>query len=224
MIEKYHLEKWIWDQDDFETMGWHDNPIYAMSFEDDVMFDLDYLFKWVQPLLPRTNYWFWISPATLLFKQPTRLEIDIELDFVNGIEINMITKEVVNGKTNYIIEAQEGRIRIQTEEFTQIIRRPPTLQITQCLPILERGQICFDLQSEKGFVASKPALTGRKLSYEFAKLRNVKSDLQLQLDDFDDTALRPKERIIKRRHLKEEIRKVKNKLIEIDSEMSKIFG
>ena len=45
MKEQYQIEKWIWNQDDFEKMGWHDNPIWAMSFDDNVKFDLDYILK-----------------------------------------------------------------------------------------------------------------------------------------------------------------------------------
>lgn len=99
-----------------------------MSFDDNVKFDLDYIFNWVKPENTNGSYRFWISPVTLVLKDPTKFKVEMETDFVNGLEIADIEREITNGKSTYIIEAQEGQILIETEEFRQIVRRPPTLQ------------------------------------------------------------------------------------------------
>jgi len=115
MREQYQIEKWIWNQNDFEQMGWHDNAIWAMAFDDNVKFDLDYIFNWVKPESKYGSYRFWISPVTLIFSNPTKFKVEMETDFVNGLEIADIEREIIDDKTTYIIQAQEGRILIETE-------------------------------------------------------------------------------------------------------------
>lgn len=224
MKKQYQLEKWIWNQNDFEQMGWHDNPIWAMSFDDNVKFDLDYIFKWVKPEGPNGNYRFWISPVTLVFRNPTKFKVEMETDFVNGLEIAEIEREISNGKSTYIIEAQEGRILIETDEYRQIVRRPPTLQISQVLTELERGPISFSEISEKDYKPSEIEVKGRELSYKFDELRNKKTKLQIEYDDFKFEQLDPKNRILKKREFKSKIEKITGEVERAEMEMNKIYG
>jgi len=224
MKEEYQLEKWIWNQNDFEKMGWHDNPIWAMSFDDDVKFDLDYLLKWVKPQNNIGGYKFWISPATLIFKNPTNFRVEMETDFVNGLEIADIERKVQKGKTQFIIEAQEGRIVIETEEFTQIIRRPPTLQISQMLNDIERGPISFSMIPEKDYKPSELEIRGRTLSYKLDEHRNLKTKSQIEYDEFNFEELDPKERILKKRDYKNQIEELNSIIGNIENEMSEIYG
>lgn len=224
MKDQYELEEWVWNQNDFDQMGWHDNPIYAMSFDDDVIFDLDYLLKLVDPNPPNSNYRFWISPATLIFRNPSRFQVDLQTDFVNGLEIANILRESINGKTNFVIEAQEGRIMIETEEFVQIIRRPPTLQISQYLPELERGETCFSTFSEKDFKPSDSLIEGRELSYKYDDLRNLKTKAEIATDEFNFDSLSPKDRILKQREFRSEIEFLKKKMESLETRMGEIYG
>lgn len=205
MKNQYELEKWKWNQEDFEKMGWHDNPIWAMSFDDDVKFDLDYLLKWVHPGEGGGSYRFWISPATLVFKSPSKLKVEMETDFVNGLEIADILKETIDGKTVYIIEAQEGRITIETEEYQQVIRRPPILSISQCLTDMQRGPISFSEISNIDYKPTDKELEYQKLSFNYYDLNTEKVNLQIEYDDYNFDQLDPKERIIKKRKYKERI-------------------
>jgi len=55
MAESYRLEKLIFEDSDFEAMGWHDALVWSVvaipeAFE--YVVDLDYIFKWVEPALP----------------------------------------------------------------------------------------------------------------------------------------------------------------------------
>ena len=224
MKSQYEIEKWIWNQDDFEQMGWHDNPIYAMSFDEDVKFDIDYLFKWVNPIPPNSNYRFWISPATLIFKNPTKFKVEIETDFVDGLEIADIEKEQIEGKTNYIIETQEGRIEIQTEKFVQIIRRPPSLQIFQHLPKIERSEICFSTSPEKNFNPSQEIIEARELSYRLDDLRNLKNNAQIEFEHLDLYSFNPKERLIKKREHKSKMDKLTIEIELIEEKMKEKYG
>ena len=224
MKDQYQIEKWIWNQNDFEKMGWHDNPIWAMSFEDNVKFDLDYIFKWVKPSNSVGSYKFWISPATLVFKDPAKFKVEMETDFVNGLEIADIKRTIVDGKTQFTIEAQEGRIIIETEEFLQVIRRPPTLQISQALSELERGSISFEEKSDKDYKPTDIEIRGRELSYEYDELRNRKVSLEIEFDEYNFDILNPKDRILKRREFKSQIEKLTSQVEKAESEMNKIYG
>jgi hypothetical protein len=223
MKTEYQIEKWIWNQDDFEQMGWHDCPIWAMSFDDDVKFDLDYIFKWVHPEDGRSSFRFWISPATLIFKNPSNFNVAMETNFVNGLEIADILKEVSEGKTSYIIEGQEGRIKIQTEEFVQIIRRPPTLQISQALSEIERGPLSFSEEAEKEYIPSTKELKMRKLSYEFDDLRTMKIKLEINYDEFNFDKLNPKERMLKKREFKSKIEQMTELVNKAEKKMKKAY-
>lgn len=224
MKNQYQIEKWIWNQNDFEQMGWHDSPIWAMAFDDNVKFDLDYIFNWVKPQGANGSYRFWISPVTLIFINPTKFKVEIETDFVNGLEIASIEREFFNDKSTYIIEAQEGRILIETEEYKQIVRRPPTLQISQALTVLERGPISFSEISEKDYLPSEKEIKGRELSYKFDDLRNEKTKLQIEYDEFNFEQLAPKNRIIKRRDFKSKIERITLEVEKAEIEMNKMYG
>jgi hypothetical protein len=63
-IEAYKLEKTLWTDADFERMDWHDNPVHAIAFgpaSRELSLDIDYIFKWEQPLPGEKHYRFWIS-------------------------------------------------------------------------------------------------------------------------------------------------------------------
>jgi hypothetical protein len=80
----FDLEKKIWTEVDFNIMGWHDNPIYALSLGGDdpvikgLLLDIDYIFEWIRPIPSETTFSFWIAPATLCFKDVSDVKINIE--------------------------------------------------------------------------------------------------------------------------------------------------
>ena len=140
----YKPEKSVWSESDFEIMGWHDCPIYGVQFEDNVAFDLDYIFKWILDE-NESSYKFWLSPATLIFEQARNLIIEIELEFINGLEIAEIRqKKIKNNEYEYHIETQEGDIRLIASGYKQYIRKDPILKQGQCLSAKERGGYSFE--------------------------------------------------------------------------------
>ena len=62
-------------------MGWHDNKIHAISFNDEsseLSFDIDHIGKWV---IKKKAYQFWLVPATLVFRNV--YDINIATDSLN---------------------------------------------------------------------------------------------------------------------------------------------
>nr|WP_320048886.1 hypothetical protein [uncultured Desulfuromonas sp.] len=145
-MENFKPEKLIWDETDFEKMGWHDCPIYGIHFADNVALDIDYIFKWV--LNDQDGrYGFWISPSTLVFEQARNLQIDIGLDFVNGLEIADIHQEKIEmNEYKYHIDTQEGNIRLIASGYKQFIQKSPILKNSQCLTEEERNGYSFKIK------------------------------------------------------------------------------
>jgi hypothetical protein len=124
MPDTYQLEKWLWTESDFEVMGWHDSNVYAVAFSREkfeIAFDIDYIFQWVHPRQNETCFSFWVSPATLVFKNVYDVEFHIE-SYDGGLEIDFINRECVGTPRNaqhiekneewiWNIECQEGQIK-----------------------------------------------------------------------------------------------------------------
>lgn len=211
-MKTFELEKWIWTENDFEKMGWHDCPIYAMKFDDNVSFDLDYLFKWNESENEGMPYTFWISPATLVFDNVTLFKVNFITDFVNGLEIYEISKSTVDNTTEWIIETQEGTITIHSDSFRQIIRRKPTLQYNQCLSDEERGENYFSEIPEKKYIESKEIIRKKKTEFEQYELANKRNSLQKQIENLNSEKLDTKEFLLKKRSLNEKINELNDKL------------
>lgn len=157
-MEQYILEKSIWTQEDFEVMGWHDVRIYGMviekleeAWQGNLIFDIDYIFKWVHPIAPQKYFSFWISPCTLAFKEVYDVKIDIDyrggaFDLLEISDLTLVSKhEQEPGVTIYEwqLELQEGDIRFKSLGFDQIVRKSPVYTNGQVLSLYERGGISF---------------------------------------------------------------------------------
>lgn len=105
MVEDYQLDKWLWTDADFDAMGWHDSLIYAFKVDQNLYFDIDYIFKWVQP---EQDHWFsfYIAPCTLVFETPTKFHLNLESnEFYTYIEIADLHKHLnSNYKTEWRID------------------------------------------------------------------------------------------------------------------------
>ena len=149
----YSLEKTIWTSTDFDNMQWHDNPIHAITFDDnfEILFDIDYIFEWV---LKGKKYIFWIAPCTLIFENVYDLTFDIG-PVTPGMTIDFITKENpqkpknsenINCDTEFdwTIEMQEGTISFTSVGYKLFVRQVPKLLATQKLTSIDRGGLSFD--------------------------------------------------------------------------------
>lgn len=139
-------------------MGWHDACIYGFAtqideqepWKNELIFDLDYIFKWVQPELPASNFTFWTAPCTLIFENCHDLVIDIDsLDIhleVAGINLLGEIENEHNKSREYDwqIELQTGHISFKSEGLKQIVRKQPSHIEGQLLGLKDRGGISFD--------------------------------------------------------------------------------
>ena len=152
------IEKSIWTHEDFEMMGWHDSMIYSMCFEKDenawtgdLIFDIDYIFKWVHPDKEGDPFSFWVAPCTLIFEEAFGLKINLTTaDYsLEGLEISdlkLIKKERQGSvdRFHWVIELQHGEIEFVSNGLKQVVRKKPLHVQGQQLTLKERGGISFD--------------------------------------------------------------------------------
>ena len=155
MSETHEIEKWIWTEADFDVMGWHDSRVHALAFlpdEFEIVFDIDYILKWVHPQPEETTFKFWVSPATLVFENVYDVDfnigsIGVELDILN------VTREDTGPPRNaeyigkdvewlWIIECAQGEIKFRSAGYKQYLRSSPVFG-SQVLESKSRGVSFF---------------------------------------------------------------------------------
>jgi len=149
-------EKRLWTEADFEQMGWHDVTIHALTFApeaNEIILDIDYIFAWVEPEPPSAGYTFWVSPATLVFRNVHELEANFGDPL--GLEIAGITREGARVPKNaayiedpkewtWTIDLVQGEFGFSSVGFSQFTRREPEKLSAQCFSLEARGGISFD--------------------------------------------------------------------------------
>jgi hypothetical protein len=151
--KSYQLDKSLWTDLDFDTMGWHDCMIYAISFGDSnqLLFDIDYIFKWVQT---GKTYKFWVSPCTLIFENVYDIEFQID-SFSGGLQVDDISRENprrpqnadfigIGTEFNWNLETLQGSILFKSVGYKQHVRQNPKFINGQYFELNERGGISFD--------------------------------------------------------------------------------
>lgn len=152
MNEIYQLEEWVWSEADFEVMGWHDSRIHALAFLPDdfeMVFDIDYIVKWVHPQPNETHFKFWVSPATLVFENVYDVEFELE-SYAGRLEIDDIERDDERPPRNarhigkqtewkWSVRCQEGEIRFRSTGYKQYIRTHPVFSVSQALDLQSRG-------------------------------------------------------------------------------------
>lgn len=151
-MDIYHPEKTVWSDQDFDVMGWHDASVWSMVADSDsfeFLIDIDYIFNWVDPSQGETYFKFWVSPATMVFKNASDVRIDIESQ-QGRIEILELRREQVGPSSNrkftqykFTFECQQGRIELQATSFKMYVRRAPALLKQQSYAFSVRNGVSF---------------------------------------------------------------------------------
>jgi len=151
-METYQLEKPVWDDGDFEAMGWHDATIWSILPDPDAYefsLDLDYIFKWVCPGVGETYYRFWVAPVTMVFENvhSVKIEVDSPQGTIEVADLHRGEPEPTpNGmltQRSYRFECQEGQISLTSTGFRMFVRRPPEQLDGQHFSLAQRGGVGF---------------------------------------------------------------------------------
>lgn len=151
-MSSYNLEKSLWSDSDAGSMGWHDASIWAMvsNAEDfEYLFDVDYIFQWVDPEEDETYFKFWVAPVTMVFENAINVKIDIESQqgLIEVADLHIENPELTPNKKftshSYRFECQEGQISLKATGFKMYVRQQPKLLQGQSLTLEERGGVDF---------------------------------------------------------------------------------
>jgi hypothetical protein len=153
-METFQLEKYLWTENDFSSMDWHDSKIYAIAFDEEkfeLAFDIDYILQWIDPTGEDNYFKFWVAPATLVFKNVYDINLgmdslDFQIDVINRSNpAKPVNAEYLNVDVeyNWTIETTSGEISFKSIGYTLFIRQPPRLLNVQTIGLKDRGGICF---------------------------------------------------------------------------------
>jgi hypothetical protein len=158
MSNQYQLDKWIWSDDDFEQLGFHDATIHAVAFGEtqfELSLDIDYIFKWVHPAPGEEFFRFWVAPCTLVFENVYEVRVEAEPYGGPMLSVDELRREDPRTPRNaehigkdrewrWTFECHHGDLTFWAVGFRQYVRRPPILQSSQALGLQERGGYSFD--------------------------------------------------------------------------------
>jgi len=158
-VEPYVLRRSMLTDKDFETMEWHDVQVHAIAMASEfprqveLLLDLDYILKWVDPTPPQEYYNFWLAPATLVFENASDLNIRLQTEQLE-CQIDELKREeqIASGGVpiwHWTLSLHQGEISFQAIGYKQYFRRSPIFHKKPHLGRDERGGISFsrDLSS-----------------------------------------------------------------------------
>ena len=149
------LDKAVWTDGDFETMGWHDATVHALGLQEiaedaELLLDLDYIVRWIDPKPPEEYFRFLVAPATLAFQSVWTLEGELEAKRTLLQIQDIIRREPENERQRAIgvhpwtIEGHNFELSFLASGFRQHFRARPVETATQRLELGERGGISFE--------------------------------------------------------------------------------
>ncbi|WP_327675115.1 hypothetical protein [Kitasatospora sp. NBC_00458] len=152
------LAKSVWDDTDFEDMGWHDATVHGLYLQPTdllprLLLDLDYVVRWVHPERRSKSFSFWVAPVTLVFEEVW--DLTGGLDLTSGIptleiaDLHRLTPD--DGREEYPlwhVEGHEFDLRFRSDGFRQYFRQAPRHVPGPELSPTERGGCAF---TEAGF-------------------------------------------------------------------------
>jgi len=158
MNETYKLEKNYWTETDFDVMGWHDSKIHGLSFDSnsqsfksDLLFDIDYIFEWVNTNPINKYFTFWIAPCTLVFHDVHNLKMNLDSEDYLSTEVEINVLRIISKQSNSKIQLYQaelvtnfGEIAFICSGYEQFVRKPPIHTTEQWLEINQRGGISYD--------------------------------------------------------------------------------
>jgi hypothetical protein len=128
-------ERYIWNERDFNDLGWHDNRIRALLFEQDFVFSLslDYIYKW-----EKNFKGYWVAPAKLSFQNVSDLEINISFLNMSDLIAEDISRSKKRNTPNgllieneYVVKTNVGSISFFSTGFELELKQDPEFSQSQ---------------------------------------------------------------------------------------------
>lgn len=155
------LEKCVWTDDDFEQLGWHDASMHAMAIDwdlveledgrqilrgPDLLFDIDYIVRWIEPDQKGGNYEFEVAAATLVFEDAWGIKGELEPHALDPPQLLDLHREDRNehGYWSWHLDGDSFDMRLSSRRLRQHFRTQPLAAgQSQCLTGRQRGGLSF---------------------------------------------------------------------------------
>ncbi len=160
MLEQPILERKVFNQADFELLGWHDSCIYSVAFNEttnNLIFNIDYIIKWIYPEEHKRDntFDFWVSPAILIFRDVFSWEINLkaencamQFEIIHISRSKSMTKTIkVSDLFDYSFECSPDNSEIKIYEnvkFDMYILSDPIYCLGQAIEPAVRRKIMKD--------------------------------------------------------------------------------
>lgn len=153
-MNNFDLIENTWTESNFNEMGWHDCTVYALAFgksKFELLFDIDYILKWIDPVKEGESYTFMVVAATLIFRNVYDINIDLNTVDFQILEISRSNPtrpknaEYINENIEYDwdIATTNGVITFKSVGYIQVAKSEPVLSESQMLGLEERGGVNF---------------------------------------------------------------------------------
>lgn len=142
------LSKAVWSDRDFDVMGWHDSTIYSLGvveYDEDtlpptrLLFDLDYIVRWLEPVRPARHFTFWVAPATLVFEKAWNLSGTVAGDDLEVADLHRPPSPDDVADPLWHLEGHQFDLRFRAPGYVQYFRRAPQHVDGQKLTLAQRG-------------------------------------------------------------------------------------
>jgi hypothetical protein len=140
-----------------DRTGWHDAIVHAIAFHEDeqeaeLLLDLDYIVRWIDPEPTAEYFSFLVAPATLVFENVWHLDGELGTASRTLLRIlNIERREPENDRQRemglqlWVIQwSQAHELTLVASGFRQHFRRRAVQTGIQSLELDERGGISFD--------------------------------------------------------------------------------
>lgn len=125
----------IWDENDFDVMGWHDCRLYGISFDHkkyNLILDIDYIFKRTDLDMSVSANEFWIAPSYLIFENYHSIKVDFEFAGTSDVIIDEIVRGTPIPTPNnklmeclYQVITNVGVIKLFATGYRLLVREDP---------------------------------------------------------------------------------------------------
>jgi hypothetical protein len=143
---------YVWSQQQFDEMSWHDNHVHALRFAEgkhgagELVLDLDYILEWICGV--DGGFQFLLLPATLTFREVTNLRLTLDYATptaaLGPFSIHAIERRTEQ-RERYVaqlwtisINWPSGEITFEAPGYDQRGVGAPAISTAQCLPAAQR--------------------------------------------------------------------------------------
>lgn len=156
------LDRAVWTDDDFDSMGWHDASVHGIGFVEGeqpwlgrLLLDIDYIVEWVRPVPPSTSLSFRVAPATLVFEEAIDLSLRLSAGSVTfGVALQVLrlhrgrarSEALAPTHHDYRIEGADFDLRFTAARYRQVFRSRPVASPRQTLSAARRGLPSFSTE------------------------------------------------------------------------------